>query len=128
MSDANFKPQNAMVWAEIPVSNLEKAVIFYNAVFHYDLQTMDMGPNMIALIPTADGQGVAANLYEGKPAKDGSGATLHLLAPDTLEATAERFKSAGGEVLAGDPVVIPAGRFVYGIDPDGNSIGLFEGN
>lgn len=128
MTNNPFKPQHALIWAELPVSNLEKAVAFYNAVFHYDLQTMDMGPNMIAMIPTADGEGVAGNLYEGKPAKDGSGATLHLVVPDTLEATAERFKAAGGEVLKGDPVVIPAGRFVYGIDPCGNSIGLFEGN
>ena len=128
MTTANFEPQNALVWAEIPVTNLENAIAFYGAVFQYDLEKMDMGPNMIALIPTADGQGVAANIYEGKPAKDGSGATLHLAVPDNVEDAATRFKAAGGEVLAGNPVVIPAGRFVYGIDPDGNSIGLFEGN
>mgnify|MGYP000408280781 CR=1 FL=1 len=128
MSDTHFKPQNALVWAEIPVSNLDSAITFYNAVFKYGLEKTEMGPDVIAMIPTADGQGVAGSIYAGKPAKDGSGATVHLNIPDNLEDAVERFKAAGGEILAGDPVVIPAGRFAYGIDPDGNSIGLFQGN
>lgn len=121
-----FKPQNALVWAEIPVSDLSRAIAFYNTVFNYDLTEEDMGGNKLAMIPTADGQGCAGNIYAGKPAKDGSGATLHLVVPDNLEETVKRFRDAGGEVLAGDPVTIPAGRFAYGLDPDGNSIGLFE--
>ena len=48
-----------------------------------------------------------------------------LAIPDSLEETSARVKSAGGKVL-GEPVEIPAGRFVYCQDPDGNSLGLFE--
>ncbi|MFC6655736.1 hypothetical protein ACFQEX_09535 [Roseibium salinum] len=36
----------------------------------------------------------------------------------------ERFAKAGGDVIS-DPIAIPGGRFAYGIDPDGNSIGMF---
>ena len=50
---------------------------------------------------------------------------MHLACPDTLEATMERFVKAGGEIVS-DPIAIPAGRFAYGLDPDGNSVGLFQ--
>ncbi|WP_348646207.1 VOC family protein [Pseudohalocynthiibacter sp. F2068] len=125
MTKMTFQPQNALVWAEIPVTNLPSAMEFYKTVFNYTLTIDDTGPNPIAILPTADGTGTAAHLYPGKPASDGTGATLHLAVPDALEPTVERFKKAGGEVLS-PPVTIPVGRFVYGLDPDGNSIGMFE--
>ncbi|MCV0425352.1 MAG: VOC family protein [Roseibium sp.] len=120
-----FTPDQFTVWTEIPVLDLDKAISFYNDVFKTELKRVtDMGPNHIAIFPTKDPNGVAGHLYPGKPAEKGSGPTVHLACPDTLEETMERFAKAGGEVVS-DPVAIPAGRFVYGIDPDGNSIGLF---
>ncbi len=118
-------PEHALVWAEIPVTDLARAVSFYNTVFGYDLKIDESGPNPMAMIPTADGQGCAAHLYPGEPAGDGRGNTLHLVVPDTLEAARDRFRDAGGEIIS-DPITIPVGRFVYGRDPDGNSIGLFQ--
>ena len=46
--------------------------------------------------------------------------------PGYLEALFSRVRAAGGTVLS-EPISIPAGRFAYTRDPDGNSIGLFEG-
>ena len=47
--------------------------------------------------------------------------------PDTLEEAKQRLVEAGGTVeLDGVVIDIPAGRFFYATDPDGNSIGLFE--
>ena len=119
-----FVPDNFNVWMEIPVSDLDKAVSFYNEVFKTELtRVADMGPNEFAMFPAKD-RGVAGHLYPGTSAARGTGPTVHLACPDTLEETMERFARAGGEIIS-DPVAIPAGRFAYGIDPDGNSIGLF---
>jgi predicted enzyme related to lactoylglutathione lyase len=120
-----FKPDNFTVWIELPVTDLDKATAFYNDVFQTELIREDMAPNPIAMFPTADGKGVAGHLYPGKPPAKGTGPTVHLACPDTLEATMERFVKAGGEVVS-DPITIPAGRFAYGLDPDGNSVGLFQ--
>jgi len=121
-----FMPENFTVWVEIPVTDLEKAIGFYNGVFKTELKLVtDMGPNHIAIFPTNTENGVAGHLYPGKPAEKGAGPTVHLACPDSLEETMERFANAGGEIVS-DPEAIPAGRFVYGIDPDGNSIGLFS--
>lgn len=121
----SFQPDNFAVWMELPVTDLSKAIAFYNEVFQTELKLeTDMGPNHIAMFPAKDGTGVAGHLYPGTPPVKGSGPTIHLACPDTLEATMERFANAGGEVIS-DPIGIPAGRFAYCLDPDGNSIGLF---
>jgi hypothetical protein len=120
-----FTPDNFNVWMEIPVSDLDRAVGFYNDVFKTELRRVtDMGPNEFAIFPAKEQGGVSGHLYPGKPAQKGTGPTIHLACPDSLEETMERFANAGGEVIS-DPVAIPAGRFAYGLDPDGNSIGMF---
>jgi predicted enzyme related to lactoylglutathione lyase len=115
--------QPIVCWTEIPVSDLEKASRFYADVFHWTMTITPAGPNDIAVFDGADGA-AGGHLYPGKPAK-GCGTTVHLTTPDGITATAARLERAGGQVL-GPVVDIPAGRFQYATDLDGNSIGLFE--
>lgn len=112
-----------MVWGEIPVTDMEKSVAFYNNVFGYEMEIDNSGPNPMAVLGGLENT-AGAHLYPGKPAPD-SGNTIHLGLQDSLEAGMERCKKAGGEVLS-PPIAIPAGRFAYAKDLDGNSIGLFE--
>lgn len=121
----SFTPENFTVWAEIPVTDMDRAIAFYNQVFDTELKKDETGPNPMAMFPTANGAGAAGHLYPGKPAPEGSGPTIHLASPDTLEDALERVRQAGGRVLS-EPISIPAGRFAYCLDPDGNSIGLFS--
>jgi len=111
-------------WVEIPVTDMDKAVAFYNEVFGYDM-TVDTtsGPNPMAVLGGVEDAG-GAHLYPGKPAADG-GHTAHFAILDTLEEGMARVESAGGKVVS-PPISIPAGRFAYALDLDGNSIGLFE--
>lgn len=120
-----FAPKDFTVWAEIPVTDLDRGISFYNTVFNLDLQKMDMGPNEMAMFPTQDKSSVAGHLYPGKPAPEGTGPTVHFACPeDDLSGALSRVKDAGGKVLS-DPIDIPAGQFVYCQDVDGNSISLF---
>lgn len=121
----SFAPQHFTVWSEIPVGDIDRAIAFYNAVFQVDLHKDESGHNPMAFFPTEGNQGIGGHLYPGKPAGDGRGPTIHFAVPDSLEATAQRWKQAGGQVLT-DPIAIPAGRFLYCLDPDGNSIGLYS--
>ena len=115
---------NALVWGEIPVRDLDSAMAFYGSVFGFEMTRDETGPNPMAMF--SDGPGVVSgHLYPGTPPAPGTGPTLHLNVPDTLEAAAERCWKAGG-TLKSDPISIPPGRFQYALDPDGNSIGLFE--
>jgi predicted enzyme related to lactoylglutathione lyase len=120
----SFKPKDALVWCEIPVTDMDAAKAFYEAVFTYELTVDTTGPNPMMPLPHAE-NGVVGHIYPGKPAGNGQGPTVHLQSPDSLEAALARCKEAGGEVIS-DPIPLPAGRFAYILDLDGNSIGLFE--
>ncbi len=112
-----------VVWTEIPVSDLAKAEKFYSTVFGWQMKRDDTGPNPVVNF-TAEMSDSSGHLYPGKPA-NGDGPTIHLVLPGKLEDGIGRCQKAGGKVLS--PVIdIPPGRFAYALDPDGNSIGLFE--
>lgn len=120
-----FTPDHFTVWAELPTKDLDRAIKFYNQVFQLDLKKDDTGPNPMAMFPTKNNTGIAGHLYPGKPAADGAGPTIHFASPDKLEDALERVTQAGGKVLS-EVITIPAGRFGYCQDTEGNSIGVFS--
>lgn len=120
-----FAPEHFTVWMELPVTDMDRAITFYNKVLNIDLKKDDSGPNPMAMFPTSTPGGIAGHLYPGKPAADGSGATVHLACPDKLEDALARVNDAGGKVVS-EPIAIPAGRFAYCLDTEGNSIGIFS--
>ena len=117
-------PAHAAVWFEIPVTDIERSRAFYGAVLQSDLSLNEDGPNPMAIFAARDDASVSGHLYPGKPAAAGTGATVHLAVAAPLEAAMERVTAHGGQVVS--PIIsIPPGRFVYCVDPDGNSFGLF---
>lgn len=120
------KPTQSCVWFEIPVSDLDKGMKFYGNVTGIPLNRVETPANPIADFDIEDaGKMPSGHLYPGKPATDGTGPTIHLASVDGLDAGLRRVPENGGTVLS--PIIeIPAGRFVYCQDPDGNSFGLFE--
>ena len=115
---------NVVVWSEIPVTDMERAKRFYGAVLEQELTDEANAPGPMANFTAPDGA-VSGHIYPGKPATRGTGPTVHLAAPDKLEEAMDRVREAGGEVV-GPAIDIPPGRFFHALDPDGNSIGLFE--
>lgn len=115
-------PERAAVWFEIPVTDLKSAMTFYGGVLQNELSLEEAGPNPIAIFASSDPKH-SGHLYPGKPAAAG-GPTVHLAVAAPIEAAMARVTEHGGKVVS--PVIsIPAGRFAYCLDPDGNSFGLF---
>jgi predicted enzyme related to lactoylglutathione lyase len=117
-------PGNAAVWFEIPVPDLARAKAFFGTVLETELYDRIQGGVPVAVFPAAEPTSVAGHLIGGQPAAVGTGPTVHLAAPKPLETALDRVRANGGTVI-GDIVTIPAGRFAYCRDPDGNSFGLF---
>lgn len=121
----SFTPEHAVVWIELPVSDLARGQQFFTEIGFGPFTLLEEGPQPIAIFNNSDPQNnVTGHLYEGKPATSGQGPTIHFAAPADLETMATRVAAAGGQVL-GDPVLIPQGQFLYCQDPDGNSIAFF---
>ena len=119
--------QPLVVWTEIPVTDLKASADFYGEVFGWKMEIVNMGPNDVAMfnaLTDDDPNTVAGHLYPGTPAV-GSGSTIHIGLPGTVEDGAARCVAAGGQVM-GPVIDIPQGRFQYATDLDGNSIALFE--
>jgi hypothetical protein len=117
-------PAHAAVWFEIPVTDISQARAFYGAVLQNELGSEEGGPNPMAVFVAGSRDSVAGHAYPGKPAAPGTGPTIHLAAPAPLEDAIARVVPNGGQVVS--PIIaIPAGRFAYCLDPDGNSFGLF---
>jgi len=118
--------EHAVCWVEIPVTDMAHGKAFYNAVLQTELVDNNDGANPMADFPTKNPQtGIAGHLYPGKPAPKGTGNTIHLVVSEPLDQVMERVTDAGGEVVS-PAIDIPAGSFFYALDPDGNSIGLFN--
>jgi predicted enzyme related to lactoylglutathione lyase len=117
-------PANAAVWFEIPVIDMKRSMAFYAQVLGNELRLDETGPNPIAVFASNGNGAVAGHIYPGKPPAAGAGPTIHLAVAAPLEAAIDRVAGSGGKVVS--PVIeIPAGRFAYCLDPDGNSFGLF---
>ena len=121
---ANDHPPT-VVWAEIPVSDMDASIAFYNAVFEYNMTINTEGQKPTAWFPSQDSPSAHGHIYPGKPAAAGHGITVHLAVPGKLEDAIKRCTDAGGEMIS--PIIaIPPGRFAYARDLVGNSLGLFE--
>ncbi|MCA0921360.1 VOC family protein [Pseudooceanicola nanhaiensis] len=114
-------PPVTVVWAEIPVSDLDAATAFYNSVFGWEMTPMMMGPETVSAFGRG---GVGGNLVEG-PVPAGKGPVIHIAVADGVEAARDRAAAAGA-TFEGEITTIPPGRYLVMHDPDGNRIGLFE--
>lgn len=121
MSD---QPKNICVWFEIPSTDLDRSKSFYEAVLGITMTRKDDGPNPMIAFSSMDDSAVSGHIYPGKPSTEGTGNTIHFAVSEKLENAMERVSEAGGKVVS-EIIPIPVGRFVYCLDPDGNSIGLF---
>jgi predicted enzyme related to lactoylglutathione lyase len=109
-------------WVEIPVTDMQRAIQFYNTVFKLDLQLLDSGEEKMACFPNSEG---ALSYAKGfKPSKDG--ALVSLNTKEDLEQTIERILMEGGEVV--QPITkIEAedrGYFAIFIDSEGKQSGF----
>lgn len=114
---------NLISWVEIPSENFERAVNFYKAVLKIDLKALDFGEEKMACFP--NGEGAISFAPNFKPSKDG--VLVSLNTGKDLEATIERIKENGGEIIQPKTKIEAEGRdyFAIFIDSEGNKLGLY---
>ena len=117
---------NTIVWADIPVTDLERARKFYGAVLQAEIETMP-GMESVALLPGEPGD-VSADLALTENMKPGTdGTTISLNRRGDPEGMLERAAAAGGKVLM---PVTDMGEMIgfigFFLDSEGNRIGVHK--
>jgi predicted enzyme related to lactoylglutathione lyase len=120
---------NTIVWADIPVENMDRARAFYAAVLDGEIPLMDGANGDVALLPgNPMGGEVSGDLVRGEDHKPGAGGvTIYFDSKGDPEGMIERAVAAGGKVLMpvtsmGDMV----GFIGFFEDSEGNRIGVHK--
>lgn len=125
--------ENIIVWADIPVTDLDRASTFYSHVLGMPVNQMP-GVDGVALPGTPPDEGassppamaVAFDLYVGgTPSTEG--ATVYLSSMGDFPGILARVREAGGEVLQEPQDMGPmVGTIAFIKDTEGNRIGIHE--
>ena len=96
------RKRNVVGWFEIPSSNFERAVQFYETVFDLKLAVQDLGELKMATFPSGDVPGAAGAIVFAekfyKPSAEG--VLIYFTSPsDDLANEEVRIVNAGGKIL-----------------------------
>ncbi len=126
MSQQQAAVQHAIHWFEIPVTDRDRSIAFYEKLLGVTLRRESITSMDLAVFPADDGQGVKGALMGvDKVTPSNDGVLIYLNAGPSLTATLDRLRDAGGKLVL-PPVTLPdgMGRFAHITDPDGQRIGL----
>lgn len=114
-------------WFEIPVSNMDRAIAFYNAVLNTDLQSSDMGGMLYTPFSTSMEDISGALVQDARREPSDKGSVVYLNGGDDLAGPLSRVETAGGRVLVPKTSIGEGmGYFALFLDTEGNMVGLFS--
>jgi len=118
---------NAINWFEIPATDFDRAVKFYETALSISMHREPFAGDPNAFFAYTQGQGVGGALVKAdyaKPSADGAVIYLNAGTREQLDAALARVEAAGGTVLkpAADLGEIGFSAFIR--DTEGNRVGL----
>ena len=117
---------NAINWFEIPVSDIDRAQRFYEAVLARTLRRETMGDQVLAVFPYDEPNAGGCLLADAnKPAANGQGVRIYLDCTPSIDAALKRVETSGGAVVVAKTALPPGmGFFAHMRDTEGNVVGL----
>ena len=119
---------NSISWFEIPTTNLDRAVSFYETILGIQMIPMDM-PNMkMRLFPVDDmQQGISGALVADSGGfhipSSSDGPLIYLNANPDVQHVIDKVEVAGGKIIVPKTEISPEhGYFAVIIDTEGNRI------
>ena len=110
---------------EIPATDYERAVDFYESIMGFSIETIDMQGTTMGLFPV-ENQQVAGAIVKGEGYEPSAvGVTIYLNAGENLQPMLDKVAANGGEVvLPKTHIDDENGYFAMFLDTEGNRIGL----
>lgn len=124
-SAPRLKPRHQIVWFDIPVRDIDRAVRFYSAVLGTPLKKEQAGPGAaVAVLPRSEGS-IGGSLIQNMDAKPSdSGPLLYLNTEGRLDEAVAAVESHGGRVLVEKHSIAPFGFRAVVLDSEGNRVAL----
>lgn len=114
-------------WFEIPATDIQRAVAFYNRVFGFTLKVIDCGSEKMACFPEINGVSGSITQMEGvEPSSKGIQITMD--GGEDLNDRLALVEKAGGNIVTGKTKIEVEGRGYFALfsDSEGNTIGLYS--
>ncbi|XDD47830.1 VOC family protein [Leptospira sp. WS39.C2] len=110
---------------EIPMTNVKKAITFYEKIFSIQIEEMEMGDSVLGVFPTVS-NGPSIVLTKGKDYQPKSeGVLVYLNAGEDLTPVLNLVEPSGGKILLKKTEISPEmGYYALFLDIEGNRIGL----
>lgn len=122
----SLKP-NPVNWFEIPVSDMNRAIKFYNQVFDLALTAAEFGPRTFAFFPVQPHTpGAGGSLASGLPIKPSLDGTTVYLNVESIDPMLEKIHKAGGKTLLPRAAIGQHGFIAHFEDSEGNRVALHE--
>jgi predicted enzyme related to lactoylglutathione lyase len=115
---------NQIVWCDIPVLDLDRAVKFYSAVLGQEVKKQDFPGMTIGILPHNDGEvgGCLFTSAEEKPNE--KGIMIYLNANGRLDDAIAAVTPSGGKIVQPKHPIGPFGFRAVIIDSEGNRVAL----
>ena len=120
--------ENTVVWFDIPVKNLQRAMDFYQKVLAVELHKLEQAPVPTAFFPFAPGVASGALVQSAQTKPGAQGSTVYLNAGKDLAVPLAKVEKSGGKVLQAKTAIGPHGYVAYVEDTEGNRVGLHSIN
>jgi predicted enzyme related to lactoylglutathione lyase len=115
---------NTLVWVDIPVTDLDRAIRFYSAILGTEVNRQEYPGMAIGLLPGSDAvaSGCLFKMPEAKPSDHGP--LIYLNANARLDEAVAAVEPNGGKVLQPKHQIGPHGWRAVITDSEGNRIAL----
>lgn len=120
--------KNYVSWFEIPATDFNQAVQFYNHIYGIEMEQNRTDINAMAYFPATSGIGGAIIAGPGSIPSD-TGPLIYLNGGDDLDNVLNKVEEAGGRiVMPKTHIGEDAGYFAIFIDSQGNKLALHSKN
>ena len=120
------KEHNPVAWFEIPVTDMARAVTFYESVFRLPIRVETTeDDSMMGWFPMSESAyGISGSLVKAKGYVPTLGGLVIYFSEPNIDGTLERVRKSGGNVITEKTDIGNYGYFAWFEDTEGNRIGL----
>lgn len=120
---------NILNWYEIPASDFQRAVKFYETLLGVKVNSQEMNGMKVGYLPQDEGAVGGAIMTGPGQVPSGTGVTIYFKGGDDLAVPLSRVVAAGGKILLPKTLVAKhIGHIALFHDSEGNRMGLHSMN